>query len=115
VRTQAAVVRVWIVAGLASKSKSPSHFSHGKPAAELLSAVTMAQAKPERSARYLSVDERATIADLQRSGIGVRAIAAQVGRAPSRVSRELRGNANESRRYLPHTARRLRLRVRGRY
>lgn len=60
----------------------------------------------ERSPRYLCVDERTTIADLYRRGMGVRAIAAVLGRAPSTVSRELRGNADESGRYLPHTAQR---------
>ncbi len=60
----------------------------------------------ERSPRYLSVDERTTIADLSGRGMGVRAIAAVLGRAPSTVSRELRSNADESGRYLPHTAQR---------
>ena len=68
--------------------------------------VTTSPITAERSPRYLSVDERTTIADLYRRGMGVRAIAAVLGRAPSTVSRELRGNADESGRYLPHTAQR---------
>jgi IS30 family transposase len=47
---------------------------------------------PERSGRYLSLEERLKIADLRLSGLGVRAIAVQLARAPSTVSRELRRN-----------------------
>ena len=46
----------------------------------------------EVSARYLSQDERFLIADLQREGASIRAIAAELGRAPSTISRELRRN-----------------------
>ena len=52
------------------------------------------------------MDERTTIADLHRRGMGVRGIAAELGRAPSTVSRELRGNADQLGRYLPLTAQR---------
>jgi hypothetical protein len=45
-----------------------------------------------RSGRYLSLLERQRIATLHRDGLGVRAIAERVGRAPSTVSRELRRN-----------------------
>jgi len=48
--------------------------------------------KPELSGRYLSVEERLQIADLRLGGHGVRAIATQIGRSPSTVSRELRRN-----------------------
>jgi IS30 family transposase len=44
------------------------------------------------SERYLSEDDRVVIADLRGSGLGVRAIAARLGRSPSTVSRELRRN-----------------------
>ena len=44
------------------------------------------------SERYLSEDDRVAIADLRGAGFGVRAIAAQLGRSPSTVSRELRRN-----------------------
>lgn len=53
-------------------------------------AVTTSPTTVERSPRYLSIDERSTIADLHRRGMGVRAIAAELSRAPSTVSRELR-------------------------
>jgi transposase, IS30 family len=48
--------------------------------------------KAEISPRYLSVDDRVCIADLRRAGLGVRAIAAELGGSPSTVSRELRRN-----------------------
>jgi transposase, IS30 family len=64
--------------------------------------------KTEISARYLSEDERVTIADLQRRGHSVRAIAAEVNRSPSTVSRELRRNRDAgSDQYRPFTAQRL--------
>ena len=47
----------------------------------------------EVSARFLSQDERIEIADLRRAGLGVRQIAAELARAPSTISRELRRNA----------------------
>ena len=69
-------------------------------------AVTMSTTTAERSPRYLSIDERSTIADLHHRGAGVRAIAAELGRAPSTVSRELRANTDELGRYLPFAAQR---------
>lgn len=59
------------------------------------------------SSRYLSLDERTVIADLVRAGGTVRAIAGELGRSPSTVSRELRRNLDERGRYLPHTAQRI--------
>jgi IS30 family transposase len=46
----------------------------------------------EHSGRYLSLLERQRIATLRRDGLGVRAIAAQLGRSPSTISRELQRN-----------------------
>ena len=48
--------------------------------------------KPEPSGRYLSLEERLKIADLHLAGDGVRAIAREVGRPASTVSRELSRN-----------------------
>ena len=56
------------------------------------------------SIRYLSEEERTTIADLFHSGQSIRGIAGALGRAPSTVSRELRRNATASGRYTPHRA-----------
>lgn len=44
------------------------------------------------SARFLSEDERITIADLRRRGYTIRDIGTRLGRVPSTVSRELRRN-----------------------
>jgi IS30 family transposase len=49
-------------------------------------------AEAARSGRYLSLLERQRIAIPDRSGLGVRVIAAWLGRAPSTVSLELRRN-----------------------
>lgn len=62
--------------------------------------------KPQHP-RYLSLTERTTIADLHRTGVSVRSIAEELGRAPSTVSRELRRNVDDQGRYLPATAQRL--------
>lgn len=59
------------------------------------------------SARFLSEDERLQIADLRRAGSGVRAIARELGRSPSTVSRELQRNAHPATGdYRPHAAHR---------
>jgi transposase len=64
--------------------------------------------KAEISPRYLSEDERVSIADLRRGGLGVRAIAGELGRCPSTVSRELRRNREPSSgQYRPFAAQRL--------
>jgi IS30 family transposase len=68
--------------------------------------VSLAASKP-RHRRYLSLAERTMIADLHRGGVSVRAIAEELGRAASTVSRELRRNADDQGRYLPATAERL--------
>jgi IS30 family transposase len=51
-------------------------------------------AESARSSRYLSLLERQRIATLHGQGVGVRAIADRLGRAPSMVSRELRRNVS---------------------
>jgi len=58
------------------------------------------------SARYLSEDERCTIADLRRTGATVRAIAGELGRSPSTISRELRRNLDAAGRYRASSAHR---------
>jgi hypothetical protein len=65
-------------------------------------------AKREVSDRYLSEEERIRIADLRRVGIGARAIATELGRSPSTISRELDRNADpKTGQYRPFTAQRL--------
>jgi len=64
--------------------------------------------KAQISPRYLSEDERVRVADLHRQGLSVRAIAVEVDRSPSTVSRELRRNRDAgSGDYRPFTAQRL--------
>jgi len=62
--------------------------------------------KPRRP-RYLSLEERTMIADLVRAKKTMREIAAELGRSPATISRELRRNADVTGRYLPGTADRL--------
>lgn len=63
--------------------------------------------KAEISERYLSEDERVTIADLHRQKWTIRAIASELGRSPSTVSRELRRNLDADRgSYRPFVAQR---------
>lgn len=54
--------------------------------------------------RYLSPRERLQIADLLRLGCSIRAIAAELGRSPSTIKRELDRHRDSQGRYLPHTA-----------
>jgi transposase, IS30 family len=58
------------------------------------------------SSRYLSQDERILIADLRQSGLSLRAIAVELGRAPSTISRELRRKSVAGRGYRPFDAHR---------
>ncbi|WP_229838324.1 IS30 family transposase [Streptomyces nigrescens] len=48
------------------------------------------------SRRYLSEEERIRIADLRRETKSIRSIAAELGRSPSTVSREIRRNCNRN-------------------
>jgi len=55
--------------------------------------------------RFLSLDERIVIADLLRAVLGVRAIATELGRPPSMISREIEPNRHPgSGAYRPHAA-----------
>lgn len=60
-----------------------------------------------RHPRYLSLEERTTIADLCREQKTVREIAAVLARSPATISRELRRSADATGRYLPGAADRL--------
>jgi IS30 family transposase len=56
------------------------------------------------SPRYLALPERIVIADLLAGGETVRAIARELGRSPSTISREIRRNRDLDGRYRPHRA-----------
>src|SRR6188472_430121 len=57
-----------------------------------------------RSPRYLSEPERILIADGLAHGESIRAIARELGRSASTVSREIRRNGDRDGRYRPHRA-----------
>jgi IS30 family transposase len=59
------------------------------------------------SARFLSLTERERIHDLKVTGLSIRQIGHQLGRAPSTISRELRRNATAPLGYLPYSAHRI--------
>ncbi len=74
----------------------------------LQSAAVVDTRKQVISGRFLSEDERVRIADLLGGGFGVGAIAAQLRRSPSTISRELRRNRDPgSGQYRPFAAQRL--------
>nr|WP_041814213.1 IS30 family transposase [Rhodococcus erythropolis] len=64
--------------------------------------------------RYLSLLEREQLQDLRRAGLSIRAIAPQMRRAPSTISRELKRNTISVPGYMPHTAHRLSVKHRAR-
>ncbi|MDJ0441096.1 IS30 family transposase [Rhodococcus qingshengii] len=64
--------------------------------------------------RYLSLLEREQLQDLRRAGLSIRAIASEMRRAPSTISRELKRNTISVRGYMPHTAHRLSVKHRAR-
>src|ERR1022692_758037 len=83
--------------------------------ARLQYAPVISTRKQVISQRYLSQDDRVSIADLAGAGFRVRAIAAQLGRSPSTVSRELRRNRDHgSGQYRPFAAQLLAARRRAR-
>jgi IS30 family transposase len=64
-------------------------------------------APPPPGARYLSQDERVYLADRLRENASVRAVAAELGRSPSTISREIHRNAHpDSGDYRPFAAQR---------
>jgi len=72
-------------------------------------------ARREISDLYLSEEERVRVADLRKTGAGVRAIAEKTGRSPSTISRELRRNRDpDSGQYRPFTAHKLAVQRRAR-
>lgn len=79
---------------------------------------SISRKKPAPSGRYLSLDERLQIADLDLAGAGVREIARRLARSASTVSRELHRNgpqpgARSRAKYAPFAAQK-RAELRGR-
>jgi len=79
-------------------------FGAGATNGRAASAPVAAAPAARVSARYLSEDERITIADLQREGVCPAQIARELGRARSTVTRELARNRQPGGRYRPHAA-----------
>jgi IS30 family transposase/transposase-like protein len=80
--------------------KSPrASYVQGEP-------VDLARVERVIHSRYLSLLERERLHDLHRAGLSMRAIAVELGRAPSTISRELARNTTSTRGYLPHGAHR---------
>jgi transposase, IS30 family len=79
---------------------------HHSPGAGRKPVPPAGRAAPARGpSRYLTEDERIHIADRLHENAGIREIAAELGRAPSTVSREVRRNAHPgSGAYRPHAA-----------
>ena len=69
------------------------------------SGVAALPARPGPSARFLSIEDRVVIADLLLAGRSIRSIAAELGRSPSTISREIaRNGLGPGRGYRPHAA-----------
>jgi IS30 family transposase len=58
------------------------------------------------SSRFLTLEERERLHDLRRRGHSVRAVARELGRAPSTISREIHRNATSPLGYMPYGAHR---------
>jgi len=76
--------------------------------------VPLARVEQVIHPRYLSLLEREQLKDLSGTGLSIRAIAKQMGRSPSTISRELRRNTVARDGYLPHTAHRMSVKRRQR-
>jgi IS30 family transposase len=63
--------------------------------------VAALPASPEPSARFLSLEERVAIADMRLAGRSLRSIAADLGRSPSTISREIARNGYVGERGFP--------------
>jgi IS30 family transposase len=80
------------------------HASSGHRAAPPAAKTAVPASGPSR---FLTEDERVCIADRLRAGAGIRQVAAELGRSPSTISREVRRNAHpESGDYRPYAAQR---------
>ncbi|WP_275295878.1 helix-turn-helix domain-containing protein, partial [Amycolatopsis sp. La24] len=79
------------------------YWRHGRPSRAGATARPAARPGPD-SGRFLSAGERIAIADGLAAGRSRRAIAAELGRSPSTISREIARNARPCGEYRPHAA-----------
>lgn len=68
--------------------------------------VPLSRLQKQLDPRFLSLEEREQIRDLLRDGVSMRRIAAQLGRAPSTISREVTRNQSSTGIYHPFAAQR---------
>lgn len=80
--------------------------ARGGTSREYPAVLDVAKQPSPRSTRYLSEEDRGLIADRRRAKVSMRAIALELGRDVSTVSRELARNADDSGRYRPLAAQR---------
>jgi IS30 family transposase len=96
--------REWRYGRPEGRVKRPRPRAQDAPAVAVRSAKTRL-IEVRGDSRYLGEDERISIADLLREKASVRAIAAELGRSPSTISREIRRNRHPGNgQYRPHAA-----------
>ena len=71
---------------------------------EVLFHAPMVNTQTVIDSRFVSMEERLAIADCLREGRSIRAIARELGRSPSTISREIRRNGDRRNGYRPHLA-----------
>ncbi|MYW89633.1 IS30 family transposase, partial [Amycolatopsis rubida] len=80
------------------------YWRHGRPSRARANAAPRRSRPEPGPGRFLTVDERIAIADGLAAGRSRRAIAAELGRSPSTVAREIARNARPRGEYRPHAA-----------
>lgn len=84
---------------LAAVTSPRASYVQGEP-------VDLARVERAIHSKYLSLLERERLHDLHRAGLSMRAIAVELGRAPSTISREMARNTTSTCGYLPYGAHR---------
>ena len=94
--------RAWASAGRPGPAGAMGRRPHRSGHVRTYASITRPPRRPAISAKFLSERERLAIADSLLAGESLRAIARQLGRSPSTVSREVANNADApSGRYRP--------------
>ncbi|XVQ16255.1 IS30 family transposase [Spirillospora sp. CA-255316] len=97
--------REWRYGRPEGRRKRPRLAAQDAPATSASSTSYQRVIEARGTGRYLGEDERIHIADRLREKAGVRTIAAELGRSPSTISREIRRNRHPtSHQYRPHAA-----------
>ncbi|MEY9214613.1 IS30 family transposase [Thermobifida halotolerans] len=97
--------REWRYGRPEGRKKRPRSPAKDAPATSAGSAGCNRRIEARGTGRYLGEDGRIHIADRLREEASIRTVAAELGRAPSTISREIRRNRHPgSHRYRPHAA-----------